>query len=96
MEETAESVDAMLPPNLMIVDVQALSTTISLTVTQAVQEALGQVNRAPTPVATENELVVALLQEEISVLTEGTATMFMFTATCIAIKTIHQYHSGSR
>jgi len=42
MEETAESVVTMPPPNLIIVDVQALSTTISFTVTQPVQEALGQ------------------------------------------------------
>ena len=74
MEETAKSVVTMPPPNLMIVVVQALSTTVSLTVTPAVREALGQVS---SPVTTENELVEALVQEEIYVLTEGTATMFM-------------------
>ena len=74
IEETAKSVVTMPPPNLMIVVVQALSTTVSLTVTPAVREALGQVS---SPVTTENELVEALVQEEIYVLTEGTATMFM-------------------
>ena len=74
MEETAKSVVTMPPPNLMIVVVQALSTTVSLTVTPAAWEALGQVS---SPVTTENELVEALVQEEIYVLTEGTATMFM-------------------
>ncbi|XP_068749266.1 uncharacterized protein [Montipora capricornis] len=67
-EETAESVTATPPPNLMTVDVQALSATISLAVTQAFQQALGQV-KAPTPVTTE--VVEASVQDEVSVLTEG-------------------------
>ena len=75
-EETAESVTTTAPQNLMTVDVQALSATISLAVTQAVQQALGQVNKAPTPVATEKELVEASVQDEVSLLTEGTATKF--------------------
>jgi len=45
-EETAESVTTTPPQSLMMVDVQALSATISLTVTQAVEQALGQVNKA--------------------------------------------------
>ena len=76
-EETAESVTTTPPPNLMTVDVQALSATISLAVTQAVQQALGQV-KAPTPVTTE--VVEASVQDEVSVLTEGTATNSKFTA----------------
>jgi len=76
MEETAESVTTTPPQNLMTVDVQALSATISLAVTQAVQQALGQVNKAPTPVATEKELGEASVQDEVSVLTECTATTF--------------------
>ena len=76
-EETAESVTATPPPNLMTVDVQALSATISLAVTQAVQQALGQV-KAPTPVT--KEVVEASVQDEVSLLTEGTATNSKFTA----------------
>jgi len=75
-EETAESVTTTPPQNLMTVDVQALSETISLALTQAVHQALGQVNKTPTPVATEKELVEASVQDEVSVLTEGTATTF--------------------
>ena len=63
----------------MTVDVHALSPTISLAVTQAVQQALGQVNKAPASVATENELVEASVQEEVSALTEGTGTNSNFT-----------------
>ena len=76
-EDTAESVTATPSPNLMTVDVQALSATISLAVTQAVQQALGQV-KAPTPVTAE--VVEASVQDEVSVLTEGTATNSKFTA----------------
>ena len=62
----------------MTVDVQALSATISLAVTQAVQQALGQVNQAPTPVT--SEVVEALVQDEVSMLTEGTAINSEFSA----------------
>ena len=55
----------------MTVDVQALFATISLAVIQAVQQALGQGNKAPTPVNTE--VVEALVQDEVSVITEGRA-----------------------
>ena len=75
-EVTAGAVSTTPPQNLMTVDVQALSATISLTVTQAVQQAMGQATKALTPVATENELVTATVQDEVSVLTEGTATEF--------------------
>ena len=77
-EETAESVTTKPPQNLMTVDVQALSATISLAVTQAVQQVLGQVNQAPTPVTTE--VVEASVQDEVSVLTESTATNSKFSA----------------
>ena len=55
----------------MTVDVQALFATISLAVIQAVQQALGQGNKAPTPVNTE--VVEASVQDEVSVITEGRA-----------------------
>lgn len=64
----------------MTVDVQSLSAIVSLAVTQAVQQAFGQVNKTPTPIATENELVEASVQDEVSALTEGTATNSKFTA----------------
>ena len=54
-----KSVTTTPPQSLMTVDVQALSATISLAVTQAVEQALGQVNKTPAPVATEKELVDA-------------------------------------
>ena len=76
-EETGESITTTPPSNLMTVDVQALSATISLAATQAVQQALGQV-KEPTPVTTE--VVEASVQDEVSVLTEGTATNSKFTA----------------
>ena len=41
-DETAKSITTPHPQTLMTVDVQALSATISLAVTQAVQQALGQ------------------------------------------------------
>ena len=77
-EETPEAVTAEATPSqsLMTVDVQALSATISLAVTQAVQQSLGQVTKTPTPVAAGTELVEATVQDEVSVLTEGTATEF--------------------
>ena len=75
-EATAESVTTTPPQSLMTVDVQALSATISLAVTQAVEQALRQVNKAPTPVVIEKELVEASVQDEVSVLTEGTGTQF--------------------
>ena len=75
-EVTAEEVSITPPQNLMMVDVQALSAMISLAVTQAVQQALGQATKGPTPVATENEPVTATVQDEVSMLTEGTATEF--------------------
>lgn len=62
----------------MMVDIQSLSATISLALTQAVQHALGQVNQAPTPVTTE--VVEASVQDEVSMLTEGTATNSKFSA----------------
>ena len=79
-EETAESVTTTPPQSLMTVDVQALSATISLAVSQAVQQALGKVSNTPTPVATETELVEASVQDEVSALTEVTATNSKFTA----------------
>lgn len=84
-EETAESVTTTPTPNLMIVDLQALSAMISLAVTQAVQLALGQFNKAPpaAPDATVNELGEASIQEEVSVLTEGNGHR---TAAYVAIK----------
>ena len=63
-KETAESVTTTPPQNLMTVDVQALSTTISLAVTQVVQQVLGQVNKPPTLVATEKKLVDESVQDE--------------------------------
>ena len=62
----------------MTVDVQALCATISLAVTQAVQQALGQVNQAPTPVT--SEVVEASVHDEVSMLTEGTAINSEFSA----------------
>jgi len=59
--------------------VQALSATISLAVTQAVEQALGKVHKAPTPVIPEKEVVEAVessVQDKVSVLTQGTATEF--------------------
>jgi len=76
-EETAEAINTPPPQNLIAVDVPALSTTISLTVTQAVQQALGQVNKAPTPLTTK--VVEASVQDKVSVITEGTATSSKFT-----------------
>jgi len=78
-EETAESVATTFTQSLMMVDVQALSTTISLAVTQAVEQALGKVHKAPTLVIPEKEVVKAVessVQDEVSVLTQGTATEF--------------------
>lgn len=77
-EETAKSITTPPPQNLMTVDVQALSATISLAVTQAVQQALGQVNQAPPPLTTED--VEASVQDEVSVITESTAANSQFTA----------------
>ena len=77
-EETAESVATTSTQSLMTVDVQALSATISLAVTQAVEQALGKVHKAPTPVIPEVvvEAVESSVQDEVSVLTQGTATEF--------------------
>ena len=74
-EETAESVATTSTQSLMTVDVQALSATISLAVTQAVEQTLGKVHKAPTPVIPEEvvEAVESSVQDEVSVLTQGTA-----------------------
>ena len=73
----AEAVSTTPTQSLMTVDVQALSATISLAVTQAVQQAMGQATKAPTPVATESKLsVTASVEDEVSMLTEGTTTEF--------------------
>ena len=77
-EETAKSITTPPPQNLMTVDVQALSATISLAVTQAVKQALGQVNQTPPPLTTED--VEASVQDEVSVITESTAANSQFTA----------------
>ncbi|XP_015748578.1 PREDICTED: uncharacterized protein LOC107328350 isoform X2 [Acropora digitifera] len=69
-EETAESITTPPQQNLMMVDMQALSATISLAANQAVQQALGQVNHAPPPLTTE--VAEAAVQDDVSVLTEGT------------------------
>ena len=55
----------------MTVDLQALSTTIFLSVAQAVQKALEQVTKASTSVATEKKLLEATVQDDVSVLTKG-------------------------
>ena len=82
-EETAESITTPPPQNLMTVDVQALSATLSLAVTQAVQLTLGQVNQAPPPLSTE--VVEASVQDEVSVITEGAPINSQFTAQLLSL-----------
>ena len=82
-EETAESITTPPQQNLMMVDMQALSATISLAANQAVQQALGQVNHAPPPLTTE--VAEAAVQDDVSVLTEGTATNSLFTAQTLSL-----------
>jgi len=63
----------------MTTGVQALSATISHAVTQVVEQALGKVNKETTPVFPGKALVEAVeasVQDEVSVLTQGTATNF--------------------
>ena len=97
-EVMAEAVSTTPTQNLMTVDVQALSATISLAVTQAVQQAMGQPTKAPTPVATESELsVTASVEDEVSMLTEGTTTEF--TAQPLPLpsnRAIRKYRDGFR
>ena len=94
-EVTAEAVSTTPTQNLMTVDVQALSATISLAVTQAVKQAMGQATKAPTPVTTESELsVTSSVQDEVSVLIEGTATEF--TAQPLPLSALPQYRGVFR
>lgn len=72
----------------MTVDVQALSATLSLAVTQAVQLALEQVNQAPPPLSTE--VVEASVQDEVSMITEGAAINSQFTAQLLSLPAIRE------
>lgn len=60
--------------NMMMVDMQALSTTISVAVSQAVKQAFKQVPQAQgrNPQVHTSE-VEAVVEEEISTLAQGTA-----------------------